>query len=100
MQLLAQGHILEEVLHHIEAVVDGRDILEWEKNPTAEQTSAHRAHCAVDNRKQAFAVLAHRIDKFEVSDGEFVETHIPLLLDTRESYNVRNLAVLGYVEIV
>ena len=37
------------VLYHIQSLVDGFLVLEWEHQPAAQQSSTHRTHCLVDD---------------------------------------------------
>ena len=98
-QFAAVG-VAHEVLHHVEAAVDGLGVLQREQHPAAHHASAHRRDGAVDDVEQRLAVVVHGCHEFQVADGEFVQAHIALGLDARQVGNVSQLGVLGDVQVV
>ena len=50
--LLAEFGMTEEILHHIETLIDGFGILQWENEPTVQHTATHRSDGLVDNLEQ------------------------------------------------
>ena len=88
------------MLHHVETVVDLLHVLQREKYPASQQTRPHRADGAVYNVEKALAILAHRLDKLKIADGETVEAHVAFLLDARNGGYVADLRMLRDVEIV
>ena len=98
-QFAAVG-VAHEVLHHVEAAVDGLGVLQREQHPAAHHASAHRRDGAVDDVEQRLAVVVHGCHEFQVADGEFVQAHIALGLDARQVGDVSQLGVLGNVQVV
>ena len=88
------------MLHHVQAAVDGLDILQREQNPAAHHAAAHRRDGAVDDIEQRLAVVTHGGYQFQVADGKLVQTYITLCLNARQVGDVTQLGVLGDVEIV
>ena len=80
--------VFEEMLHHVEPVVDLLHRLQRKQSPSSQQARAHRAYGAVNHVEQAFAVLAHWFHQLEVAHRKAVETHEFLLLDASERRDV------------
>ena len=92
--------LAEEILHHVEAFVDGFLVFQGEHHPSAQQSSAHRRYGLVDDVEQRDAALLHGIHQLERADGELVEAHIFLFLDAREAGDMTDLRVLGLLQVV
>ena len=68
-------------IHHVEPLVDRFLVFQGEHHPSFQHSSAHRRHCAVDDLQQRSAVFLHRLKQFQGTDGELVQSYIPLFLD-------------------
>ena len=97
---LAEVGLAIVVVHDVEAFVDGPFVLQREHQPAAQQTATHRAHRPVDHVEERLAILLHRLQQFQRADGEFVEAHIFLLLDTLQRGDVCYLRVLCQFQIL
>ena len=73
---LSERGFAEEVVDDVEALVDGLLVFQWEYEPSAQQSAAHRRHGTVDDVEQRFAVLLHGADQLEGADGKLVQPHI------------------------
>ena len=92
--------VLEEIVHHVEAAVDGFHVLEREEHPAVHHAGSHGREGLVDDAEQAHAVLGHGCHQLEVAHGELVEAHVALGLDARQGGDVLDVGVLREVEIV
>ena len=96
----AEVGLAEEVLHHVQAVLYLPYVLQREHRPPLQHASAHGCDGAVDDVEQRRSVLLHGVEKLERAYGELVEAHITLLLNARERRYVRQMGVLGHLEIL
>ena len=88
------------VFHDVEAFVDRFLILQREHQPTAQQTTSHRTHRLVDDIQQRLTVILHRMNQFEAADGELIQSHIPILLNTGNRGDMAYLCVLCLFEVL
>ena len=97
---LTEVRLAEEVLHYVQTVFYLPCVLQRKDYPALQHTSAHRRYGAVDDVEQRRPVLLHGVQKLERAYGELVEPHIPLLLYACERRDVRDVRVLGHLEIL
>ena len=65
MQIVVNGlsevGLAEECLHHIQTLVDACHIHKWKYCPALKHACSHCRNCAVDNIKQRYAIVLHRL---------------------------------------
>ena len=104
MQIVVNGlsevGLTEECLHHIQALVDRRNVHQWEHSPAFQHTRTHRCRGAVDNVEQRNAVVLHRLQQFQGAYSELVESDIAVFLNSAQRCNVSQVGVLRHFKIL
>ena len=98
-QFLEVG-LAEEILHHIQTVVDRLYILQREYQPTPHQAGSHRADGLVDNIQQTASSIVHRTHQLQAAYRKLVQADILILLNPRQRSDVGNLCVLRHDEVL
>ena len=88
------------ILHDVKTRVDRLLILQWEHQPTAQQTASHWTHGPVDDIQERLTVFLHRVHQLQRANGKFVQTHIPVFLNARNTCDMTYLSVLSLFEIL
>ena len=97
---LAEFRLTIIVIYDIQTFVDRLFIFEWKYYPATQQTASHRAHRAVYHVEQRLSVLLHRLNQFQRADSKLIQTHILILLDTRDRRDMSYLRVLCLLQVL
>ena len=92
--------VAEKELHSVQPILDRLHIFQRKDDPPFEHTRPHWGDSPVYHVEQAFSPFVHRRKQFETPYREFIQSHISLLLDTRQRCNVRNLRMLRNIQIM
>ena len=97
---LAEVGVSEEILHGIQAFVDGLDFFQGKDQPAFQQAGTHGADGAVDDAEQAAASVVHGIHQLEAAHGELIQADIFVGLDAGQRSDVAYLRVLRQDEVL
>ena len=90
----------EEVVYHVQTLVDGFHVFQGEYNPPLQQAGSHRTDGVVNNIQQARTTIIHTAQQFQTSDSEFIQAHIAVFLNTRKRSDMAYLVMLGHIEVL
>ena len=97
---LTELRLLEEILHDVESLIDGFNILQRENKPSTEHTTTHCRHRSVDDIEKRRTILLHRSHQLQAADGKAVHAHKFILLDARESRDMLDLGMLSNLQVL
>ena len=97
---LTELRFTEEIIHHVQPLIDGFLVLQRKKQPTPHQTGPHRRDGVVYHVQERLPPFRQRVQQLQVAHGEFIQTHITLLLYPGDGCDMPRLRVLGHVQIL
>ena len=97
---LAKLRLSIVIVHDVQAFVDGLFVLQRKHHPAAQQAAAHGTHRTVYHVEQRLAVVLHGLHQLQRTDGELIQTHVFILLDTRYRCDMGYLRMLCLFQVL
>ena len=97
---VATRHITEEILHGILTPRYLLNIQQRKRHPRPQLASTHGGDRLVDHLEKREPLFRQRIKKLKIAYREFVESHVPVAVDACKRSYMRDIGVLGEVEII